>query len=91
MNVIDRRACLLFELSRKMKADDLGSQIEYEKLADKDEVINDLYCQNVRVNAVLPGFVKTPMTDAMPPEVLKKICEGIPMNRMGEVSGLIKY
>ncbi|GMR31831.1 hypothetical protein PMAYCL1PPCAC_02026, partial [Pristionchus mayeri] len=46
----------------------------------------ELAKKNVRVNAVLPGFVKTPMTEAMPPEVLKKICDGIPMNRMGEAN-----
>ncbi|GMT04816.1 hypothetical protein PENTCL1PPCAC_26990, partial [Pristionchus entomophagus] len=46
----------------------------------------ELARKNVRVNAVLPGFVKTPMTDAMPPDVLKKICEGIPMYRMGEAN-----
>uniref|UniRef100_A0A1I7T5M3 Estradiol 17-beta-dehydrogenase 8-like n=1 Tax=Caenorhabditis tropicalis TaxID=1561998 RepID=A0A1I7T5M3_9PELO len=44
----------------------------------------ELAKKNIRVNAVLPGFIKTPMTEAMPQNVLSSICEGIPMGRMGE-------
>lgn len=44
----------------------------------------ELARKNVRVNAVLPGFIKTPMTEAMPPKVLSDICAGIPMGRMGD-------
>ncbi|EFO96853.1 hypothetical protein GCK72_022291 [Caenorhabditis remanei] len=44
----------------------------------------ELAKKNVRVNAVLPGFIKTAMTEKMPPNVLAEICKGIPMGRMGE-------
>ncbi|CAD6187295.1 unnamed protein product [Caenorhabditis auriculariae] len=44
----------------------------------------ELALKNVRVNAILPGFIKTPMTAAMPEQVLTNICSGIPMGRMGE-------
>ncbi|CAI5456262.1 unnamed protein product [Caenorhabditis angaria] len=50
----------------------------------------ELAKKNVRVNAVLPGFIKTPMTEAMPPQVLAEICSGIPMGRMGEDDEIAK-
>lgn len=38
---------------------------------------------NIRVNSVLPGFIKTPMTEKVPDKVLTKICQSIPAGRMG--------
>jgi 3-oxoacyl-[acyl-carrier protein] reductase len=37
----------------------------------------------VRANAVAPGLVDTPMTQAMPPEVLAKLVERVPAGRIG--------
>nr|WP_243435769.1 SDR family oxidoreductase [Acanthopleuribacter pedis] len=38
---------------------------------------------NVRVNAVAPGFIETPMTEAIPEKVLDKIRQKPPLARMG--------
>uniref|UniRef100_A0AC35F3P5 Estradiol 17-beta-dehydrogenase 8 n=1 Tax=Panagrolaimus sp. PS1159 TaxID=55785 RepID=A0AC35F3P5_9BILA len=38
---------------------------------------------NIRVNCIIPGFIKTPMTEKIPDKVLEKICKSIPLNRMG--------
>lgn len=38
----------------------------------------------VRVNAVAPGLIDTPMTAAMPPEVLAKLIRRVPAGRAGE-------
>jgi len=38
---------------------------------------------NIRVNSILPGFVKTPMTQKVPDKVLNAICQKIPIGRMG--------
>jgi acetoacetyl-CoA reductase len=38
---------------------------------------------NVTVNTVSPGYVATPMTAAIKPEALQKICAQIPVGRMG--------
>jgi NAD(P)-dependent dehydrogenase (short-subunit alcohol dehydrogenase family) len=38
----------------------------------------------IRVNAVLPGFIRTPMTEKMPEKVLSALCQQIPMGRMGQ-------
>ncbi|VDK59950.1 unnamed protein product [Anisakis simplex] len=37
----------------------------------------------IRVNAVLPGYVGTPLTDAIEAKLLKAACDRIPMGRMG--------
>ncbi|MDF5752239.1 3-oxoacyl-ACP reductase FabG [Spongiactinospora sp. TRM90649] len=38
----------------------------------------------VRVNAIQPGPIRTAMTAAMPPEVLDRMLESIPLGRIGE-------
>jgi 3-oxoacyl-[acyl-carrier protein] reductase len=38
----------------------------------------------IRVGAVAPGFIRTPMTEAMRPEVLEKVIAPVPLKRMGE-------
>jgi 3-oxoacyl-[acyl-carrier protein] reductase len=37
----------------------------------------------IRTGAVAPGFVQTPILDAMRPEVLKGMVRGIPLRRVG--------
>lgn len=39
----------------------------------------------IRCNAVLPGFIQTPMTDKMPDKVKEKFLSGVAMGRMGTV------
>lgn len=38
----------------------------------------------IRVNAIAPGLIATPMTDAMPDEVLAKVTAKVPLGRAGE-------
>ncbi|MCC2677506.1 MAG: 3-oxoacyl-ACP reductase [Pseudobdellovibrio sp.] len=40
------------------------------------------------VNAVAPGFIKTAMTNAMPPEVLQQMSSKVSVQRMGETSDI---
>jgi len=40
------------------------------------------------VNAVAPGFTKTEMVEAMPPDVLTSIAEKVPVRRMGETEDI---
>ena len=39
--------------------------------------------RNITVNAIAPGFIDTPMTEDLPPEVKEKMLSMIPMGRMG--------
>jgi 3-oxoacyl-[acyl-carrier protein] reductase len=41
---------------------------------------------NVRINAIQPGLIRTPMTAAMPPEVFAEREAAVPMKRAGEPS-----
>ena len=41
------------------------------------------WAPHVRVNAVAPGLIDTPMTKSMPGEVLAKLVDRIPAGRMG--------
>jgi acetoacetyl-CoA reductase len=40
--------------------------------------------KGITVNAVAPGFVKTEMTEKIPPEVVEKILDHIPMRRFAD-------
>ncbi len=46
-------------------------------------VARELASRNVRVNAVAPGFIDTPMTQALPEAARTKLAESIPMARLG--------
>jgi 3-oxoacyl-(acyl-carrier-protein) reductase len=39
---------------------------------------------NITVNAICPGFVDTGMVRGMPPDVLEKVIQKIPMHRLGQ-------
>ena len=47
-------------------------------------VAKELGARNVTVNAVAPGFIKTPMTDALTEEQRNKMLELVAMKRYGE-------
>ncbi|WP_370501386.1 3-oxoacyl-ACP reductase FabG [Mycolicibacterium sp. jd] len=54
----------------------------------------ELAHHNVRVNAVQPGLIRTPMTAAMPPDVLAEREAAVPMKRAGEpaeVAGAVVF
>jgi 17beta-estradiol 17-dehydrogenase / 3alpha(17beta)-hydroxysteroid dehydrogenase (NAD+) / 3-oxoacyl-[acyl-carrier protein] reductase alpha subunit len=42
----------------------------------------------IRVNAVLPGFIETPMTDKIPEKIKEKLVSSIAMGRMGTVDDI---
>ncbi len=43
----------------------------------------ELGAQGIRVNAVAPGFVETPMTDEVPDKILDKMEDDTPLGRLG--------
>src|SRR5712671_4080742 len=43
----------------------------------------EMASRNITVNAVAPGFVETPMTDALPDKVKEELKTRIPLGRMG--------
>jgi 3-oxoacyl-[acyl-carrier protein] reductase len=54
----------------------------------------ELAKQQVRVNAVAPGFIDTEMTRSMPPDVLSKFVEQVPLGRGGtpdDVAGVVLF
>ncbi len=40
--------------------------------------------KGITVNTISPGYISTPMTQAMPENVLEAIVGSVPMGRMGE-------
>lgn len=42
----------------------------------------------INVNAVAPGFIRTPMTDKIPPNIMQQKIDSIPLRRTGEVEDI---
>jgi len=46
--------------------------------------------KGIRVNAVAPGFIKTPMTEKVPEKVIDFMVSRTPLGRMGETEEVAK-
>ena len=50
--------------------------------------------RGITVNAVAPGFIRTPMTDVLSEQVREKCLEAIPLHRFGEpeeIAGAVAF
>lgn len=53
-------------------------------VADTKLWAGELARYGIRVGAVAPGFIQTPILDGMRPEVLDKMLSGVPLRRVGQ-------
>jgi len=53
-------------------------------VADTMVWAKELARYGVRVGAIAPGFIRTPMVESMRPEVLEKVIKPVPLRRLGE-------
>ena len=53
-------------------------------IADTKLWAEELARYGVRVGAIAPGFIQTPILEAMRPEVLEKLLSGVPLRRAGK-------
>jgi len=53
-------------------------------IAMTKSIAAEVASRGITVNAIAPGFIKTPMTDVLPEELKKKYLEQIPAGRFGE-------
>lgn len=66
-----------------------GGVISFTKTVAKEHAAD-----NITVNAIAPGFIKTRMLDNIPEEVMEKILKQIPLRRLGkpeEVAKLVRF
>lgn len=60
------------------------------KIASFDCVTYYSMCDRygIRVNCILPGFITTPMTDAVPQDILQRVVKMVPLQRTGRPDGM---
>ncbi|MBH24219.1 MAG: short-chain dehydrogenase [Myxococcales bacterium] len=59
-------------------------------VADTKLWANELARHGVRVAAIAPGFIDTPILQGMRPEMLEKILKGVPMRRAGSTEEIFR-
>jgi len=59
-------------------------------VADTKLWANELARHGIRVGAVAPGFVRTPILEGMRPEMLEKMLSQVPVRRLGEPEELYR-
>ncbi|MBR0599361.1 3-oxoacyl-ACP reductase FabG [Clostridiales bacterium BAD-6] len=50
----------------------------------------ELARSNINVNAIAPGFIRTPMTDQIPEKIKESLIKTIPLDRIGEPEDIAK-
>jgi 3-oxoacyl-[acyl-carrier protein] reductase len=63
-------------------------------IAFTKSLAKEMGSRGIRVVAVAPGFIETPMTEGLPEQVKKKYLENIPLRRFGkpeEVAEVIAF
>ncbi|HEY3330314.1 MAG TPA: 3-oxoacyl-[acyl-carrier-protein] reductase [Capsulimonadaceae bacterium] len=53
-------------------------------------VAKEVGSRNIQVNAVAPGFIETPMTDSLKPELKETVTKQIPAGRLGNPDDVAK-
>lgn len=53
-------------------------------------VAKEVASRNITANAIAPGFIRTPMTEKMPPAAVEAALKNIPLGRMGEAEDIAK-
>jgi len=53
-------------------------------VADTKLWAHELARYGIRVAAIAPGFIRTPLLEGMRPEMLEKVVSGVPLRRLGE-------
>ncbi|ETA79446.1 3-oxoacyl-ACP reductase FabG [Youngiibacter fragilis] len=54
----------------------------------------ELAVYNINVNAVAPGLIRTPLTDAIPDKVMARMLDSIPLKRIGkleDIANLVRF
>jgi 3-oxoacyl-[acyl-carrier protein] reductase len=57
-------------------------------VADTATWARELARYGIRVGAIAPGFVRTPMVEGMRPEMLEKMVQPVPLKRIGETDDI---